>query len=116
MQTETSKTLKRQKITAEILKLSDLEVGSKVVGRYLGQATRPWLDKKTGEEKVITQCFFENIDTNARFTVFADAGFKNAMVTSGVRDNTMLEVVKLEPLVLDANRTVNQYDIFELTH
>lgn len=108
--------LKRKKITADIIKLSDLEVGNSVMGIYKSTSERPWLDKETGEEKTITQVHFENPANGERFLVFADAGFKNALSSAGVEENDMIEAVKLEQVALANGRRVNQYDIFQLTH
>lgn len=107
--------LKRKKITAEIVKLSEMDAGDSITGIYKGQSKRPWTDKSTGEVKEITQVLFENPENQERYNVFADAGFLNALSAAGVKENTLIEVVKLEMVDLGGGRRVNQYDIFELT-
>lgn len=107
--------IQRRKLNARIVKLSDLEPGEKVVGKYLGQSERPWLDKETGEEKIITQFLFEESGSDARFMVFGDAGFKNTFSSAGVTKDDVIEIEKLEMKDLGGGRRVNQYDIYQLS-
>jgi hypothetical protein len=104
----------RKKLTAKIMKCADLEVGQEVAGIYNGDSERPWLDTKTGEEKMIPQYHFEDPTTRERFVLFGDAGLKNAMSASGVQKGDKIAVQKLEMVELPGGRRVNQYDIFQL--
>lgn len=101
----------RKKISAEIIKLSDLEVGAEIEGKFMGTNERPWLDKQTGEEKVITQGLFER-ENGERFVVFMDSGAKNAVSAAGVAKGDYIVLQKLEMKDLPGGRRVNQYDVF----
>lgn len=101
----------RKKISTEIVKLSDLEVGEEIEGTFLGNTDRPWLDRQTGEEKTITQALFEKAD-GSRFMAFLDAGAKNALSSSGVTKGDYIVLQKLEMKDLGGGRRVNQYDVF----
>lgn len=108
-------TAARKKITADIVKLSTLNVGASIVGIYKSVSEREWLNKETGAIEIITQFHFENAETGERFVVFGDSGFKNAMAAAAVEPNDWIEVQKLEQVSLSGGRRVNQYDIFQLT-
>ena len=111
MQKETV-TKTRKKITTDIIKAADMKTGEKVEGVYKGFTERPWLDKADGEEKMIPQFAFERAD-KSRFLLMGDAGLKNAIFNSGVKEGDDIEIVKLDKVDLGGGKRVNQYEIFQ---
>ena len=101
----------RKKISAEIIKLSELKTGEEIEGTFLGTSDRPWLDRQTGEEKIITQGLFEKV-TGERFVAFMDAGAKNAVTGAGGKEGDYIILQKLEMKPMANGRRVNQYDVF----
>lgn len=114
MQKQTTSTKTRgPKITAEILKFSDHEAGFTFQGKYLEKTERPWMDKESGEEKIIPVFQFET-DKGTRVNVFGDAGLVNAINGASVKPGQWIEIEKAEQIELKGGRRVNQYEIYEL--
>lgn len=105
---------RKQKLTVEMVDLKDQGENASLVGVYRGQTTRPWLEKSTGVEKPLTTVVFEDPNTGARSAMFQDAGLKNAMEQSLVKEGDFIEIVYLGKTDIGGGRTVNQYDIFAL--
>ena len=114
-ETPTNPFKRAKKITAEIVKLSDFDAGHTVQGKYITKTERPWIDRTTGEEKIIPVFVFEN-QNGERFNIFGDAGLVNAMSGAAVKENQWIEIEKLDQVDLGGGKRVNQYDIFELTN
>lgn len=116
METTNTGPFKRAKrITAEIVKLSDFDAGYTIQGKYITRTERPWVDKNSGEEKIIPVFVFEN-QKGERFTVFGDAGLVNAMSGAAVKENQWIEIEKLDQVDLGGGKRVNSYDIYALEH
>lgn len=111
----------KAKLTATVLKMSDKDVGYSFKGAYVGRTERPWQDPATGEEKLIGQLGFNEIDpatnklTGNRVVIFEDAGLRNAFASAFVKENDAIEIVKLGQAQLNGGRRVNQYDIYALS-
>ncbi len=112
--TTNTTTENRKKLTAKIMKCADLEVGQEVSGTFTGDSERPWMDKESGEEKMIPQYHFEDPTTKERFVLFGDAGLRNAMTSAGVQKGDKIAIQKLDKVDLGGGRRVNQYDIYQL--
>lgn len=108
-------TFLRKKVTAKIMKTADMDVGAKFVGKFISQTERPWLDKTTGEEKMIPQFNFSDLESGERVVLLGDAGLKNAITSAAVEPNDVIEIEKLEQVELTGGRRANQYDVFQLT-
>ena len=102
----------RKKLNAEVLKLSDEDVGFSFKGKLMGESDRPWTDPKTGEVKNIHQYLFEK-DNGERVVVFGDGGLNNVMNAACIEKGAKIEIVKLGQKDISGSRRVNQYDIFE---
>lgn len=103
------------KLNAEVVKLSELEAGESVKGKYLGSAVRPWVDHQTGATKELTSHVFEKLDkTGERFSVFEDAGLRSALAASLVKEGQRIEIVKGEQVALGGGKRVNTYDVYPL--
>lgn len=105
----------RKKVTALIKKSSDMNPGDTFQGKFISQTERPWVDKTTGEEKIIPQFNFSDLTTGERVVMLGDAGLKNAMTSAAVEAGDVIEIQKLEQVELGGGRRANQYDIFQLT-
>jgi len=103
------------KITAKIQKTADMKVGEVFRGKYVSFTERPWLDKTTGEEKIIPQYNFEDLENGERLVLLGDAGLKNAMISAAVEPGDRIEIEKHEQVELTAGRRANQYDIYQLS-
>jgi len=108
--TETKRTLK--KITTDVIKLSDQEVGFKLEGKYIGRTSGPWVDKTTGEEKELVRLFFER-PNKTKFLVFEDGGLRNAMANAMVKEGDSILIEKMEQVSIGNGRKSNQYDIYQ---
>lgn len=114
-------TFLRKKVTAKIMKTADMKPGDTFRGKFVSQTERPWVDKTTGEEKIIPQFNFDSIDmvdeagNPDRIVLLGDAGLKNAMVSAAVEPGDVIEIEKHEQVDLGGGRRANQYDIFQLT-
>ena len=114
--TTNTNTPARRKITAAIIKSADLNPGDSVKGVFLGAGEREWVDKANGGEvKMIPTFFFQTSPTDqSRFTLFGDAGLKNAITSANVQENAYIEIEKQEQVDLGSGKRVNNYDIFQL--
>ena len=112
-QTETTgKTRTLKKISTDIIKLSDLDVGARVEGTFVGKTTGPWTDKMTGEISELTRVFFQR-ENGSKFLVFEDAGLRNAMANAMVKEGDFIVIEKMEQVDIGNGRRSNQYDIFQ---
>jgi len=108
-------TTRGPKLNAEVVKLSELKAGESVKGKYLGAATRPWVDHATGQTKDLVSHVFEKLDkTGERFSVFEDVGLRSALAASLVKEGARIEIVKGEQAALSGGKRVNQYDVYPL--
>ena len=83
-QEKSGKVMLRKKVTAKITKTADMKTGDTFKGKFISQTERPWVDKTTGEEKMIPQFNFNDIETGERVVLLGDAGLKNAMTSAAV--------------------------------
>lgn len=100
-----------QNRVATILKL---KTGEEFTGKYLGNTTRDYIDRtfNHGEVVDLTSYVFAAKD-GKRFMYRGDAGFKTAFESSLVQIGETIRVVKGEKEMIDEERSVNQYEIFE---
>ena len=101
-----------KKLSATLVRMSELLVGQSIKGKLIKETVRTMLDKETGEEREVPQYLFEG--SNGRFFVLADKGLKNAMLAAGVTAKDSIEVVKLSPAELPNGNRVTQYEIYGL--
>lgn len=99
-----------KKVDVEIKKL---EANESFIGKLTGISERPWIDKKTGEEKTLLQYSFTDAQGENPFVYFADGGFKNVMTTANIKEGEVIKVVKLEKTSLGGGRTVNNYELYK---
>lgn len=107
----------RRKISVQTVKLSDMEVGFKFEGKFLGfNKGQPFttMDKTTGEiiTKELNFALFEQ--DGSRISYVADKGLLDAINMAGVKDGDKIEVIKLPKASIGKGRTMNQYDIYAL--
>lgn len=110
----------RRKISVAQVKLSDQETGFTFGGVFVGVtegATFQKMDEETGEirEGKLAFAVFEDKETKARTAFVADKGLTGALAESGVKPGEWIECVKLEKIKLKGAKTMNQYDIFQLS-
>lgn len=111
--------IQRKKLTTEQIKLSALEVGQALRGKYVGCGPREITDRETGELKTVIQHSWERVDENLkgtghRYSFIEDRGYAMAHADAMVKEGNVVEIVKLEPKKLQVGQ-VNQYDIFALS-
>ena len=80
---------------------------------YLGVIPQLWLDKKSGEEKVLNKLVLLDPETGDRFLAFQNAGLKSAMDGS-VDVGDLIEVTFNGKRDIGGGRTMNTYDIYQL--
>lgn len=101
-----------RKMNATQINLSKQRPGFEFEGKYVGLTTRPFTDKKTGEEKTLHSIIVEDADGN-RIKALADAGLRTAMEDAMLTAGTWFKAVKCEKTELSGGRTMNQWDIFQ---
>lgn len=109
----TTKTKKRtlQKVSVDVVKLSDLKTGDSIEGTFNGRTTGPWIDKQTGEQSELVRLHFTRED-GTKFITFEDGGLRNAMANAMVKEGDYLKIVKCEQVSIGGGRKSNQYDLF----
>jgi len=100
--------------TVERIKLSTLEEGQTVVGKFLKVKTRPLIDRETGEIRNIKEYVFHkhkegNEFTEQKFLFIGDAGLNMAWYDAEVEPNQIFRVTKQPKKDLDDGNSVNQY-------
>lgn len=89
------------------------EVGSEIVGIYLGsRKIGEEINSKTGEIRDRVSIVFKEENSEEQFRVWENAGLKNALIMSDVKEGDLLKIVKLAKVKSKAGFDVNQYDIF----
>jgi len=103
-------TKKFVKKTMQITNLN--EVGQTLEGTFEGYAAdRNWVDKNTGEEKILKTVVFRQ-DDNSKIGMFEDGGLRNAIETSGIKPEQYVKIEFLGQKDLEGGKKVNQYDIY----
>lgn len=109
----TNKEYTRKKISVPIIKIGD---DGLLRGVLLGTRTTDIMDKETGELKEVSVLMFSpEPESDERFQMLADRGLVNALKWADVKDGDFIEVQKLEKKDLGGGKTVNQYDVFQLS-
>jgi len=103
-----------EKVDVKIMKLKS---GEQFIGKLTQTSDRPWVDKKSGEEKVILQyhfdCMTDKGEPNGQIIYFGDGGFKNAMQMAGIKVGDTILAKKGKKEELGQGRSVNSYEIFK---
>lgn len=110
----------RKKISTRQVKLSEQEEGFTFQGKFIGIVEgQPYkvIDEKTGEVeyKTLKNAVFEDVDTGDRIAYLADRGLEGALTESMAKAGDLLEIVKLPKVKLTKGRTMNQYDVYQLS-
>lgn len=113
MTTDTTK-LKAVKRNIPILKFGvDHDVPT-IEGKFLGLRTEEVTDKMDGEVKERTRAIFQDLKGVEKFQVWTNAGLKNALSMSDVKEGELIRITHLGLKELGGGRTVNQYDVYSL--
>jgi len=116
----TQKQPTRRKVSVRQVKLSEQEEGFTFSGIFKGftaGTTFTQIDPKTGEvnEKQLKSMVLEDKETKERTAFLADRGLEGAIQDSMVKEGDWIEIVKLEKVNLSKGRTMNQYDVYQLS-
>lgn len=110
------KTILRKKLSVAKIDLAKQPAGFSFKGKYLGTSeSEPFQKVIKGEivTKTITFAIFEDEQGN-RFKVSRDQGLRTALADAMVKEGQTIEIVKLDKVSLKGERTMNQYDVFEV--
>lgn len=112
-QVEEKEYSRKKLVVPDMLKV---KAGEKFRGVYLKKENIEVLDKKTGELKPVPRLTFQRApNSEAKFFLLADKGLMTALSWCDVKEGDFIEVEKLEKKDIGGGRTVNQYDVYQLS-
>lgn len=99
------------KRTCDVIKLSKLEEGAEVVGRYSHQRERELTDKATGLVKMVPE-FVLLADNGDKFSFLGDSGFVSEFHNADIKENELMKIIKGPQVDIGGGKRVNQYEIY----
>lgn len=107
----------RKKLSVQKIDLAKQPAGYILKGKYCGTSESEPFEKVIKGEvvtKKLTFAIFED-EKGDRFKVIQDQGLRTALADAMVKQGQQIEVVKLEKSDISGGRTMNQYDVFDLS-